>query len=154
MTGISWIIFPYLWFRRTPSRPDPVFSATPRLASNAVGVQICLQHSRLCSLSNLHTSGECILLSGFKYPWCAEKLSHLLGSKPFCCYNPLFIRKFHLEVPQLPHSSIFYVTHTDSLSLPLKHISSCVPWHCHHSARQLPIPSNRPQILQTYIINS
>ena len=48
--------FPSSWLRRTLSLPDPVFSVIPRLVSNAAGVPICLQLSRLFSLSDLHIS--------------------------------------------------------------------------------------------------
>lgn len=99
----------------------PPQARVPRHAH--IGEQYAGVQMRLCSPGSSHFWPTHFLVNTFNpvasnihY---AMKNSHLCGeSMPFCYYNQLLMRKFHLEVPQVPHSSMYNVSHINSLFPP------------------------------------
>lgn len=124
----------------------PAQACVPRYAQigeQYAGVQMCP-----CSPGSSHFCSTRFLVNTFD-PVASNihyvmKNSHLGGkSMPFCYYNQLLMRKFHLEVPQVPHSGMYNVSYINSLSPPPKTHCACDSWHCHHSANHLTITSNQ-----------
>lgn len=121
------MISPGLWLGRlSSSLPKPcVFCLHLDWRPMKIGVCFCSQFLELFLILISTLTGQGIQWIGFKFSLCAEKLPPLYSEFTFfCCYHQLHMRKFHLEVPQLSHLSIYNVTQINSVPPLLHSLSS------------------------------
>lgn len=115
--------------RRTPTPSEVCSLPRPDRTAMLLGSESALAHQALFT-SDLRTSWWIHPDQWLQTSIVWYKMHLFLESMPFCYYNQLLMIKSHLEVPQIPHFSIYYVIHINSLSLSPKYVCACDLWHC------------------------